>query len=170
MSQRHGPPKPALQQESRITLTAPPGGVDAPGPRLLIVDDTAAVRASLRDFLRIMDLDVVGEAGDGEAAVEAVRALRPDIVLMDWRMPPGIDGLEATRRIAALGLDVRVIMLTAYAGPTAEDLCLRAGAVAMVAKGDHPTALVTAIERAWRARSGAPSRPRHRARHASTPG
>lgn len=119
------------------------------GPRLLIVDDTTAVRASLRLLLEETGLEVVGEAGDGVAAIQAAQALRPDVILMDWRMP-GLDGLEATRRIVRLGLGIQVVMVTAFASPGFEDQARDAGAVTLVAKGEHPDTILEAIERAWR--------------------
>jgi CheY-like chemotaxis protein len=116
------------------------------------VDDNAGVRASLRLLLEEMGLEIAGEAADGAAAVRAAQAIRPDVILMDWRMP-GLDGLEATRRIMRLGLGTRVVMVTAFASPGCEEQARSAGAVALVAKGEHPGAILDAIERAWREHS-----------------
>ncbi len=81
---------------------------------VLLADDQALVRDGFRLILDVEpDLHVVGEAADGGAAVEQARALRPDVVLMDVRMP-GVDGIEATRRIVAAGLPSRVLLLTTY--------------------------------------------------------
>ncbi|HEY8836723.1 MAG TPA: response regulator transcription factor, partial [Dehalococcoidia bacterium] len=83
--------------------------------RVLLADDHRLVRAGLRMLLGTQpDIDVVGEAGDGEETVVEARRLRPDIVLMDLAMPKG-GGLDATRRIAESGLPVRVLILTAQA-------------------------------------------------------
>ena len=82
--------------------------------RVLIADDQALVRAGFRKLLEVdPEIDVVAEAGDGLEAVEAVRRLRPDVVLMDIRMP-GLDGLEATRRIGLSGAPTRVLILTTF--------------------------------------------------------
>ena len=89
----------------------------APGmtpPRILIVDDHALAREGLRAVLVAGGLDVIGAAADGESAVALARELIPDVVLMDVRLGPGIDGLEATRRIVALGLPTRILMLTLH--------------------------------------------------------
>jgi CheY-like chemotaxis protein len=117
---------------------------------VLIVDDVLRVRAATRDLLELEGAIVVGEA-DGTAAVRMAAYLRPDIILMDWRMPV-LDGLEATRQISRLGLDTQVIICTAFDGPTILDQAKAAGAVAVVAKGEHPRKLIEVVERVWRAR------------------
>lgn len=83
--------------------------------RLLLADDHRLVRSGLRRLLQTQpDLEVIGEAGDGEETVELALQLRPDVVVMDIAMPKG-GGLEATRRIAEAGLAARVLVLTAHA-------------------------------------------------------
>lgn len=83
--------------------------------RIVLADDHAVLRAGLKALLDAEpDMAVVGEAGTGEEAIEKVKALKPDIVVMDLSMP-GMGGLEATRRIAALGQGTRVLVLTMHA-------------------------------------------------------
>jgi two-component system response regulator NreC len=83
--------------------------------RVLLADDHAVLRAGLKALLSLeADIDVVGEAGTGEAAVERAKTLRPDVVVMDLAMP-GIGGIEATRQIAALQQGTRVLVLTSHA-------------------------------------------------------
>lgn len=119
--------------------------------RVLLADDQPLIRAGLAMLLAAEDdLDVVGEAGDGRAAVELAAALRPDVVLMDVRMP-GMDGLEATRRLTGDGPPddpdrmVRVIILTTYHVDEAVYSALRAGASGFVLKDAAPDDLVSAI-------------------------
>src|SRR5262249_37656856 len=81
--------------------------------RVLIADDQELVRSGFRLVLELAGIDVVGEAQNGREAVEASRKLRPDVVLMDVRMPE-MDGLEATRRIALSGVPSRVLILTTF--------------------------------------------------------
>jgi len=90
------------------------------------------------------DIEVVGEAADGAAAVDAVAALRPDVILMDISMAP-VDGIEATRRIAAAGSDARVLVLTTYGLDENVYDALKAGASGFLVKTDPPERLVDAV-------------------------
>ncbi|WP_328501007.1 response regulator transcription factor [Streptomyces sp. NBC_00457] len=115
--------------------------------RVVLADDQTVVRAGFRALLDLTaDLVVVAEAADGAQAVEAVRLTRPDVVLMDIRMP-GVDGLEATCRIAADGaLDgVRVVMLTTYQVDAYVFEALRHGAAGFLLKDIEPDELREAI-------------------------
>ncbi|WP_069885840.1 response regulator [Streptomyces luteocolor] len=115
--------------------------------RVVLADDQNVVRAGFRALLDLTDdLVVVAEAADGAQAVEAVRTTRPDVVLMDIRMP-GVDGIEATRRIAAdRSLDgVRVVMLTTYQVDEYVFEALRHGAAGFLIKDLEPDELRQAI-------------------------
>ncbi|MEV4188985.1 response regulator transcription factor [Streptosporangium canum] len=113
--------------------------------RVLVADDQALVRGGFRMILEARaDLEVVGEAGDGREAVALVERLRPEVVLMDVRMP-SVDGLEATRRIVASGSPARVIILTTYDVDEAVFAALRAGASAFLLKDVRPAELVEAV-------------------------
>ncbi|GIJ22656.1 response regulator [Micromonospora lutea] len=116
--------------------------------RVLLVDDHHLVRTGFRVILEIEDdIDVVGEAADGERAVGMTRALRPDVVLMDVEMP-GVDGLEATRRISADDDEPggpAVLMLTTFDRDDYLFAALRAGASGFLLKNGTPEALVDAI-------------------------
>ncbi|HEU0130349.1 MAG TPA: response regulator transcription factor [Mycobacteriales bacterium] len=115
--------------------------------RVLLADDQPLVRAGFRLLLDAEDdVEVVGEADDGAAAVELTRALRPDVVLMDVRMP-GVDGLEALRRIGAdAGLaGVRVLVLTTFELDEYVFEALRLGASGFLVKHTQPADLVRAV-------------------------
>ena len=113
--------------------------------RVLIVDDQALVRAGFRMILEAQpDLEVVGEAGDGSAAIDAVRTLRPDVVLMDVRMP-GVDGIEATRRLTAAGMPVKIVILTTYDLDEYVFDALAAGASGFLLKHVPPEELVRGV-------------------------
>jgi two-component system, NarL family, response regulator DesR len=105
--------------------------------RVLLVDDTETVRRALRLTLSVEpDLCVVGEAADGEYAVRLAQELHPDIILMDLELP-GMDGLDATRRIKAAGERGVVIMLTAFGGEEIRGAAARAGVALFLEKGDN---------------------------------
>ncbi|HET9847726.1 MAG TPA: response regulator transcription factor [Candidatus Dormibacteraeota bacterium] len=113
--------------------------------RVLIVDDQALVRAGFKMILQAQpDIHVVGEAGDGEQAVALVRSLQPDVVLMDVRMP-GLDGIEATRRIKAEGLPSKVVILTTYDLDEYVFDALTAGATGFLLKHVPPEDLVHGV-------------------------
>ena len=117
--------------------------------RVLLVDDQPLLRTGFRMILEAEpDIAVVGEAADGEQAVEQVRALQPDVVLMDIRMPR-MDGVEATRRIAGPGRDgesaARVLVLTTFDLDEYVVEALRAGASGFLLKDVPADDLVTAI-------------------------
>ncbi len=102
--------------------------------RVLLVDDQRLMRDGLRVLLELEpDLEVVGEAEDGETALEAYAALQPDVVLMDIRMP-GMDGVEATRRIRERWPEARVIILTTFDDDAYVFEGLRAGALGYLLK------------------------------------
>ena len=113
--------------------------------RVLIVDDEALVRAGLRMILSSdPDLEVVGEAEDGADAVEAVRTHRPDVVLMDVRMPR-LDGLAATRAVLALDPAPRVVVLTTFDVDDHVYRALEAGASGFLLKDTPPRDLLQAV-------------------------
>jgi DNA-binding NarL/FixJ family response regulator len=115
--------------------------------RVLLVDDQGLVRAGFRALLDDAgDIEVVGEAGDGAAAVELARSTRPDVVLMDIRMPV-LDGLEATRRIVAdeLLAGVRVLVLTTFELDEYVFEALAAGASGFLLKNTDPMELLRAV-------------------------
>ena len=113
--------------------------------RVLLVDDQSLVRMGFRMILEAeTDITVVGEAGDGAAAVSMAAALRPDVVLMDVRMP-GVDGIDATAAITAAGGVAKVLILTTYDLDHYVYAGLRAGASGFLLKDAPPADLLAAI-------------------------
>jgi DNA-binding NarL/FixJ family response regulator len=113
--------------------------------RVLLADDDALLRAGVAVVLGTADgIDLAGEAADGLRAVELCRSLEPDVVLMDVRMP-GIDGIEATRRITGAGLATRVLVLTTFHHDEYVWGALRAGASGFLLKRSPPERLIDAV-------------------------
>lgn len=113
--------------------------------RLLLVDDHQIVRAGLRMmFVAEADMEIVGEADSGEAAIKAVEELQPDVVVMDVAMP-GLSGIEATRRIKEASPDTVVLALTMYEDEQYFFEMLNAGAAGYIPKRAAPDDLVSAI-------------------------
>ncbi len=113
-------------------------------PRVVIADDQALVRTGFRMILTSGGIDVVGEAADGAEAVALARGLRPDVVLMDIRMP-NLDGVEATRRVLAECAECRVLMLTTFDLDRYVYAALAAGASGFLLKDVTPEHLVAAV-------------------------
>ncbi|UED83462.1 response regulator [Streptomyces profundus] len=113
--------------------------------RVLIVDDHQVVRRGLRTFLEVQDdIEVVGEAADGAAGVASAQELRPDVILMDVKMP-GTDGVEALRQLSEHGNPARVLIVTSFTERRTVVPALRAGAAGYVHKDIDPGALAGAI-------------------------
>jgi len=116
-------------------------------PRVVVADDQALVRGGFRLILKLAGIPVVAEAADGKEAIAAVLKHRPDVVLMDIRMPV-MDGLEATRRIleSRPGQDVRVVMLTTFDLDQYVYAALAVGASGFLLKDVSPEHLVAAVQ------------------------
>ena len=118
----------------------------AEGTKILLVDDHAMFRAGIRALLEAEGrMVVVGEASSGDEAVDRVRELKPDVVVMDLSMP-GSNGLEATRRIAALELDTKVLVLTVHAEEEYLVPVVEAGASGYLTKTSADNDLIEAIK------------------------
>jgi len=116
--------------------------------RVLIVDDHSVVREGLRAFLQLQDgLEVVGEAADGEEAIEATSRLRPDVILMDLVMPR-LGGVAAMRRLREEVPEARVIVLTSFLDDDKLLPALRAGAAGYLLKNTEPQELARAVRAA----------------------
>jgi len=117
--------------------------------RVLVADDHAIVRKGICALLATEEnIEVVGEAADGESAIEQVERLRPDVVLMDLVMP-GVDGLDATRRITASRPETRILVLTSFAGVDKIMPAIKAGALGYLLKDSDPEVLVESIRQVY---------------------
>jgi NarL family two-component system response regulator LiaR len=117
--------------------------------RVLVADDHAIVRKGICALLATeANIEVVGEAADGQSAIEQVERLRPDVVLMDLVMP-GVDGLDATRQITAHQPEIRVLVLTSFAGVDKIMPAIKAGALGYLLKDSDPEVLVDSIHQVY---------------------
>jgi DNA-binding NarL/FixJ family response regulator len=128
------------------------GGVADTPIRVAISDDHPVVRRGLRSFLEAQGFDVVGEAGDGDEAVRLVHATRPDVLLTDLVMP-GVDGIEAIRRLRAEGPPLGILVLTSFSGTEQVIPAIQAGADGYLLKDADPAALDRAIRAVHRGES-----------------
>jgi DNA-binding NarL/FixJ family response regulator len=117
--------------------------------RVVLVEDNEVFREALELLLGLREMEVVGAVPDGESAPAAVAELRPDVVLMDYRLP-GLDGVQATRAVLEACPGTAVVCLTASANLRERDALLEAGAVACLRKDDGLDAIVGAIRDAAR--------------------
>jgi CheY-like chemotaxis protein len=122
-------------------------------PRVLLVEDNAENRRLLRTVLVEEGISVVGEAGDGMAGVELAMSLRPDVVLMDLRMPV-VAGVRATRQIKQALPNTQVVVLTSHEGPLFDHGTETAGAYATLTKGCSPALIRDTVFQAWRYKIG----------------
>lgn len=136
---------PGIEPAGTPQASVSPAAAPPVSPRVLIADDHAMIREGLRMLLDRQGITVVGEAADGAAAVGNARALRPDVVLMDLRMP-GTDGIEATKQIVAEGT-ADVLVLTSFDEDDLVFAAIRAGAVGFLLKTTEAAPLADAVRR-----------------------
>lgn len=137
--------------QARLHLAGRPRNA---GPRVLIADDEPETLVLVRSLLEEEGIEVVGTATGGLQAVSLVDELRPDVVLMDLRMPD-LDGVRATRRIMGAHPEARVIIFTIYDDPDPLRSADELGAFCYLVKGCPPSMIVEMIRRAWQhGRSG----------------
>ena len=122
--------------------------------RVVIVDDHKVVQTGLRSYLESFpDMEVAGAASSGEEVLEKLEGWLPDVVVMDLRMPGGMDGVEATRRVRALSPHTQVVVLTADTDDARVVGALRAGAIGYVRKDADPEVFLAAVRGAAAGRS-----------------
>jgi CheY-like chemotaxis protein len=138
---------PMTQEQDRPGQELHSGTEDA--PRVLLVDDAAAIRNALRGVLEDAGIEVVGEAPDGSQGVAMAASLRPDVVLMDLRMPSS-DGFEATAQIVSELPGVRVVVLSAYESEESAEAVRAAGAFAFLPKHCGADRIRETVVAAWR--------------------
>jgi CheY-like chemotaxis protein len=138
---------PMIQEQDRQRQESGSGTED--GPRVLLVDDAAAIRNALRGVLEDAGIEVVGEAPDGTQGVAMAASLRPDVVLMDLRMPEA-DGFEATAQIVSELPGVRVVVLSAYESEESAEAVRAAGAFAFLPKHCGADRIRETVVAAWR--------------------
>jgi two-component system, response regulator PdtaR len=117
---------------------------DARRTRIVIADDESIIRMDLREILTQLGYDVVGEAADGRAAVELTEKLRPDLVILDIKMP-GIDGIDAAEQISSTGI-APVVLLTAYSEQSLVGRAKQAGVTGYLVKPFRESELMPAVE------------------------
>jgi two-component system chemotaxis response regulator CheY len=117
------------------------------GERVLLVDDAAFMRRMLRDILTKNGLEIVGEAADGESAVERYQKLKPDLVMMDITMP-GMSGIDAMRQIVTADPAARIVMCSVMGQQTLVLKSLEAGARDFIVKPFHPGKVMETVNKA----------------------
>jgi response regulator NasT len=139
-----GTTEPAADESTVSTARGPAGQADGPGTRVLVAEDEVLIRLDLVEMLTEEGYQVVGQAGDGQTAVELATELKPDLVVMDVKMPK-LDGITAAEQITAARI-APVVMLTAFSQRELVDRASQAGAMAYVVKPFGKGDLIPAIE------------------------
>lgn len=122
--------------------------------RIILIDDHHVVRQGLRSYLESFpDMQIVGEAANGEVALANLENWLPDVAVVDLQLPGGIDGIETARRIRTLTPHTQVVVLTAHTDDARVVAALRAGAIGYLQKNTQPETLLTAIRAAARGQS-----------------
>jgi NarL family two-component system response regulator LiaR len=122
--------------------------------KVVLVDDHRIVRKGLHSVLKTCeDIQVVGEAANGEEALQHMEEWMPDVVVLDMVMPGGMDGIEAIRRLRTLTPNVKVVVLTSYADDARVIMALKAGAIGYVRKEADPELLLASIRAAAQGQS-----------------
>ena len=145
-SQGHSEPTPGSTSEAAAGRPSPDARTAF---RVLLVDDTANIRTEIRLLLEDAGIDVVGEGSHGAEGVMLARELRPDVVVMDVRMPI-LDGIAATSYITRELPDTRVIVFSAFDDHDLAEAARAAGAAGFLAKGASPAAIAAAVQDAVR--------------------
>jgi DNA-binding NarL/FixJ family response regulator len=123
------------------------------GPRVLLVDDDRAIREALRDVLGEVGMEIVGEAANGVDGVSVAKAVEPDVVVMDLRMPR-LGGLDAARMIRRALPATQVVLFTVYDDQALTEAGARAGVFAYLVKGCPPGQVAEVIHQAWQWKRG----------------
>src|SRR5437667_1011743 len=137
----------SMPQLQALRINDPPPSVETatPNARVLIADDQTLFRSGLARLLEEdPHVQVVGQAADGEEVVKQAASLKPDVVLMDLKMP-NLDGIEATRKILAEHPEIKILILTTFDADTFVLQALRAGASGYVLKDSQPEAIVSSV-------------------------
>jgi CheY-like chemotaxis protein len=148
-AQTGGYQAPMTQEQEPGPARQPEGSEAHDGPRVLLVDDAASIRNALRGVLEDAGIEVVGEATDGVQGVAMVDSLRPDVVLMDLRMPSS-NGFQATEQIVQEHPAVRVVVLSAYETEESAEAVRAAGAFAFLPKHCGAERIRDTVMAAWR--------------------
>ena len=136
-------PQPSRQRDPRDS----PAEVNTQGRRILVVDDSEAVRDVIRTFLEKTGFEVCGEAADGREAIEKAKELKPNLIVLDLSMP-GMNGIEVAKALRRCDSSAKIIFLTVYQDPDILATCLAAGGLGYVVKVLMDTDLIPAMHEA----------------------
>jgi two-component system, response regulator PdtaR len=130
-------------------VSGDPNGAPSPRPRVLIAEDEEQLREVLQELLEEKGYEVVAVTGNGTEAIELGKDLKPDLVLVDYRMP-GANGVSVTEALQADNPNTQIVMFTAYDETSLSIEATRAGIYAFLVKGCAPSLILQALEGAWK--------------------